>query len=108
MKRLLDRDPYTGISTYHDYDELTDETTIATVADVEPILEENKVVQNTPGAFRGQTNEFWRVASIPNALIHKWLVEEGIDVFDKDHWPAVRRKLNSNEYRHLRTGGGRV
>ena len=68
--------------------------------DVEPILERNKALQNE--GHRG--GFWWRAASIPNVVIEKWLREDGIDVFNKDHWPAVRRRLNSSEYRWLRTG----
>ena len=34
----------------------------------------------------------------------KWLVEFGVNVMRKEHWPQVKRLLNSNEYRYLRIG----
>ena len=33
----------------------------------------------------------------------KWLTEDGIDIYNRDHWKAVKKKLNSNEYRYLKT-----
>jgi hypothetical protein len=41
-------------------------------------------------------------------IIEKWKVEEGIDVFNPDHINRVRAKLNSNEYKYLRTSSGRI
>ena len=38
-KRLLSTDPFTGLMTWHDYDPLTNETTIIHTADAEPLLE---------------------------------------------------------------------
>lgn len=98
-ERLIDYDPLSGVATYHAYDAESDTTLIRTEQDAEAILERNKRLAGE-GA---PTGDFWRAASIPNGLIHKWLVEEGVDVFNRDHWPAVRRKLNSSEYRWLRT-----
>jgi len=78
------------------------------VQDVEPYLERNKALYNADdGGYTSKAREWKRYASIPNAVIMKWKIEEGIDVFNKDHWPAVKRKLNSSEYRYLRTAPGR-
>jgi hypothetical protein len=49
-----------------------------------------------------------KVASIPNAVAMIWLTRYGVDVFKKDHEPAVRRLLNDPEWRHLRTAPGRI
>ena len=103
---LLDYDPFTKITTWHDYDALTDTTTLHSVQDVEPFLEQNKLDYNDGSDGWSPSRELQRVASIPNILIEKWLREEGIDVYNDNHWPAVVRKLNSSEYRHLRTGSG--
>lgn len=108
-KRLLDYDPLTRISTYHWYDSETDTTTIGYEQDMEPFLEKNKAIQGIDGYSKdGIKRNWWCVASIPPGLILKWLYEEGIDVFNKDHWPAVKRKLNDPSYRLIRTGTGTV
>ena len=106
--RLLDYDPTTGISTYHDYDPLTDETFIHYEQDVERIIEFNKALQNdTDYSKQGIKKEWWHIAQIPIILQLKWLNEEGIDVYNKNHWPRVMQKLRDPDYKYLRTTSGR-
>lgn len=50
----------------------------------------------------------WQAASIPCIILEKWKKEEGIDIFNDDHWPKVREKLNSEEYKFLRTSPGKI
>jgi|TARA_R100000093_G_C1934755_1_gene69951 hypothetical protein len=108
MERFVDFDALTGISNFHDYDHQTKVTTIRTTADVEPVLERNKLEYNDEEQKRaGIKAGFVKIASIPMAVIHKWKVEDGIDVFNKNHAEAVRRKLNDPEWRYLRTASGR-
>ena len=112
-KRLIDFDPFTGVKIWHDYDPVTDETTIATEQECAPILEANKAIQGVDDySKKGIQNEWWHVASIPLGLIEKWKKEEGIDVFNSNHdpamWRRVKRKLMDPEYRYLRTGVGRL
>lgn len=110
-RRLLEHDPLTGTSTYHWYDDLTDTTTIETVEDVTPIIEQNKRVQNEFDAkATGLKANWWKIASIPNYLINKWMVEEKLDVFSQDPTERKRlmRKLRDPEFKFLRTGGGKI
>ena len=108
-RRLLDYDPLTGVTTYHHYDEMSDTTAIETVQDVTPTLEVNKAMANDDDYKRhGIKQSWWHVASIPVVVQEKWLREDGVNVFNPDHWPAVKRKLNDIEYRYLRTATGRV
>ena len=102
--RLIDSDG--TVSTFFHYDDMEDRTFIETVQDVEPILDYNKALQTWDDGY-SPTRELRRVASIPVVVIEQWL-REGIDVFNPDHKEAVRRKLNSNEWRHLRTAPGRL
>jgi hypothetical protein len=106
-KRLLERDPLTGTERWFEYDPVTKECSIETVQDVEPILEMNKALQTHNDGY-SKTREWRRAASIPNTLIYEWLTKEGIDVYNADHWPAVVRKLDSIEYRYLRTADGQI
>ncbi len=76
-------------------------------ADVEPLLEANKALY-TSGDGYAPSRELRRAASIPMAIIEKWRNELGVDVFNPDHKPAVRRLLNSSEYLYLRTAPGRL
>jgi hypothetical protein len=105
MRRLLDHDPITGITTWHEYDASTRDTKIHTTyadAPIDAVLDLNHHMQNENDGW-SKTKEWRRVGSIPMAVIHDWLVREKIDVFDKNDWPAVRKKLNSSEFRKLRT-----
>ena len=106
-KRLLERDPDTGTTRWFEYDPVTKKVSIETRQDVEPILDLNKSLATENDGYDSR-RELRRVASIPNTLIYEWLEKEGIDVWNKDHWPAVARKLDSNEYAYLRTAPGRI
>ena len=107
-RRLLDYDPWTGIYTYHHYDDETKMTYIEETQDAEPWLELNKRRQNDKDySKKGIKESWWHVATIPTGVQYQWL-REGINIYDKDHWPAVRRKLNDINWRHLRTTSGKI
>lgn len=106
-KRLLSTDPVTGLMTWHEYDHLTDETTISYSADSTPILEQNKAMQKD-GDFsrKGIKQEFWLYASIPVAVQLEWLIHKGVDVTNKDHAKKVFELVNDPEYKYLKTTTG--
>lgn len=103
MRRLLDYNPETGVREI--FEATDDGFRIHYQQDVEGILERNKscALDGKWGGGRDRSGEFQKVAEIPIVVQMKWLTEEGIDVYNKDHWKAVQRKLNSNEYRYLKT-----
>lgn len=104
MKRLIDYDPITGISTYHSYDSLTDTTTISHESDAEPVLEQNKVMANDDEHWkRGVKQDFVKYASIPAGVIHEWLTKYGVNIWDKNHWKRVGELINHPDYRYLKT-----
>ena len=75
-------------------------------------LEMNKQEYNSI-SHKGYKNalrqkNMWRAASIPNILIEKWKKEENIDIFNDDDWPKIRAKLNSEEFKFLRTSPGTI
>jgi hypothetical protein len=108
QRRLLDFDPLTGLREYHSYDPITRKTIIETVQDVAPALERNKALQNEGDGGWSPSRELRRAASIPHVVILKWRHDHGIDVFDRNHWPAVKRLLNDPDWRWLRTAPGRL
>lgn len=77
------------------------------VQDVEAILDANKHDHNHVSGY-SPSRDLKHVARIPNVVALIWLNQYGVDVLNKDHKTAVARLLNSNEWRHLRTGGGRL
>lgn len=98
-ERLLDYDPHTGAKHWFSYDEDTDTMRIRTEEDVQDIIDFNKEKQ-AEGFDR--KSEVWHAAKIPNTIILKWKLEHGVELWNPDHREAVRRLLNSNEYRYLR------
>lgn len=106
-KQLLSFDPLTGLSTYHAYNSLTEETTIITEGDYSATLEANKRMQNdTDMTKQGIKDEMWLYASIPPIVQMKWLTEEGLDVWNKAHAQRLSRKLEDPAYRYLKTTTG--
>ena len=106
-KRLLRVDPATGLQTWHDYDSLTDKTTIGYAADSSAILEVNKAMQNDVDfSKKGIKDEFWMYAQIPVAVQVDWLINKGVDVYNRDHAKKVFELVNDPEYRHLKTTAG--
>lgn len=88
-------------------DPMTGSLTVHRGEDVEPLLEQNKALAASGDGY-APSRELRRAASIPMAVVEKWRNELGVDVFNPDHLPAVRRLLNSSEYLYLRTAPGRL
>lgn len=103
-RRLLNFDPLTKLSTWHEYDAQTDITTIIIDGDSQPFIEQNKARANDKDYSRkGIKGEFWHYASIPPAVQVKWLIEEGIDVYKKSDLQRVSKKLEDPAWKHLKT-----
>jgi hypothetical protein len=98
MKRLLDHDAFSGLTTWHEFDPVTDTTLLHYAQDVEPLLDACKRDNNHAERNLGNGAH---VASIPSSVQLKWLVEKGVNVLDPDHQPAVARLLDG-EYKHLK------
>lgn len=105
MKRLFDIDAETGTREIFHYDELTQQATIETVTDAEPVLNVNKALYNDGDGY-SPSRELKRAASIPMGVVLLWHQRYGVDVFNRDHTEKVRRLLNDSEWRYLRTAPG--
>lgn len=93
--------------TWHSHDQLTDETIISYTADSTPVLERNKKMQNDDEYTKqGMKDEFWHYASIPVMVQMDWLINHGVDIYNKDHGPRISKLLNDPEYRYLKTTTG--
>lgn len=89
----------------HAWKEEADGTVVfASSQDVAPVLERNKAAQTHNDGY-SKSREMARVASIPLVIIMKWMTEEGWDPFsaDPDCQRKLAQKLDSAEYRYLRT-----
>lgn len=91
----------------HEVDPGTGRVVHRTSQDVEPILELNQKLYNLEDRGWSQSGEWRRAASIPLVVAEQWM-REGVNVFKREHWPAVARKLNDPEWRKLRTAPGRL
>lgn len=107
MKRLFSTDPITGERTYF-ISHGDGSFSIQTQADVTPMIENNKALYNHDDGGWSRDRQWRRAASIPNAVIHQWMTQYGVNVFNKDHAGAVKRLLNSSEWQALRTAPGRI
>jgi hypothetical protein len=111
--RLLDVDPWTGVREYGDYDASTDSLTIHRVQDVEAILDRNKALQ-TAGHWKNnaaldeEKMDMRLAACIPNIVQERWLREHGVNIWEKDHWPAVKRLLNSSDWKWLKAADVKI
>jgi hypothetical protein len=73
-------------------------------------LEQNKAEMNEAPSWRPYAGTSMRkVATIPNVIVEKWM-REGVNIFDPspETQKKIAEKLNSNEYKKLRTYPGRV
>jgi len=102
MKRLLDVDPDSGAQEWFHYDETTDNWAVQRVENVGAQLDANKRAHlHTDGWNKAR--DMRHVASIPIGIMYEWATKYGVRAWDKNHAEGVRRLLNSNEYRYLRT-----
>ncbi len=98
MKRVLSE--RNGLKTTMEVNGGT--TVISKSQDVESLLDFNKTKSNELKK-EIHSDAYNHVASIPAILQIKWLQEEGLDIYNPAHAERLKRKLNSNEYRYLRT-----
>lgn len=103
MKRLIDKDPFTGIETWHEYDHAEKKTKIYYVPtrDLDPALDYCKALANDEEHTKhGFKEDWWHYGFVPDSVRLKWFVEEGIPFSDAQ---AYNRKLNQPEYKYLKT-----
>lgn len=99
---LMDR-PDAGITTYYHKHNDGNFTIETRQHDCSPILELNKASASEIGK-RTHGKDMVKVASIPIVVQYQWLERYGItSVYDEEYWPLIKRLLNSNEFKYLRT-----
>ena len=106
MRRFVDHDPFSGITTWTEFDGLTKKTSIYTTyehAQTDAVLDYNhRMANHNPSGW--DAGKEWRlVGLIPNSVIHELMVNHGLDVLRREHWPEIRKKIiNNSDYRKLR------
>ena len=99
-ERLLDFNRDTGLKTwFSSSDEDGGTWNLRYEQDASPILDQNKASQAEGFDKR---SDMWHAAKIPAIVLMEWVTKHGVRYWDKNHAPAVKRLLNSDEYRHLR------
>jgi hypothetical protein len=106
--RILDNDPLRGVVTYFHYDHATDETTIETKQDCQPITEHNTRLYNDADSRFGD-GMLHRVASIPSIIAVELeklgIMSAGGRILDDK---KLRAWLNDRDNRMFRTRPGRL
>lgn len=106
-RKLISYNPDSGIAAYYEPEGRDGARIIHEYDDVSGILDNNKVNYNHVNGWNADRS-WHKVATIPLSIINKWLLEDGIDFYNKDHWPKVKAKLNSSEWLYLRTSPGHL
>ena len=74
----------------------------------EGVGDEQIIERNRQADTHKISKDVWHVGSIPASVGMKWLVEEGIDMWNPEHRPSVMRKLMDSDYRHLVPGMNKI
>jgi hypothetical protein len=102
MKRILSKDPLSGVTQWYVSDPLAGTFKFVTEQDCTPIVEDSKAQYNNTDE-RARWGEWAKVATIPLTILHS-LKKQGI----ADDPVRMKRWLNSPENRYFRTRPGRV
>jgi len=68
--------------------------------DLTKLLDQNKRLQQEDHHIK---DELRLSARIPVTIYYEWKNKFGVNLYDKNHAPAVRKLLNSIDYRYLKT-----
>lgn len=90
------------------YDESNYKLIVATQQDIEPIsrmcIEKQKQGRKANSFKNGA---FTHVAEIPLVVVEMWK-KEGVDLFNRNDWKEIKRRLNSPDYSYLRCWNGKI
>jgi len=108
-KRVIDYDPLTGITSYHYYDRVTDQTTIQEVADLEPLHKSNYEARKDEDLTKnGIKKSQWLYARIHPIEQTMFLNKYGYSVFDKSRTKETMKILNTDpDFQLCKTTSGR-
>jgi len=93
---LIDHDPARGIKRYLANGEAEGEVAVRVQIDDFSIIERNKANQSEDFDRR---SEMWHAASIPSSVMYEWLTRFGVNAWNPAHADAVKKLLNSSDYR---------
>lgn len=88
--------------------------TVRTYQDVEPVVEHNKVRQTDGSNGYGKSRELRHLATIPDNVVMKWLMDAHVAPGVYMRWKKrermafYRKHLNNPDWQYLRSIPGRV
>ena len=94
--QLIDHDRARGVKKYLAASDEPDSVIVRTEIDDRAVIERNKAQQNDGFDRR---SEMWHAASIPTSVMYEWLSRFGVNAWNPAHADAVKRLLNSSDYR---------
>ncbi len=84
-------------------DNIDNKIVVVESQDVEPILKANKESRRLGDGYT-PSRDLQRVASIPLVVVQIFM-KEGLNIYNPDDLPAIMKKLDDPEWKHLKTGG---
>lgn len=100
---IFDKDPFTGVTTYFDYDNLSGQSILSYEQDVKPALDRAAELRARPDrAKKGIKNDWLHYAIVPVVIQYEMLHKHGVDYGNPEHGAAVLKLLNT-EYSRFKT-----
>ena len=94
--QLIDHDPDRGVRKFIASGEERDSVLVRTEIADGAIVQRNKDLQNDSFDRR---SEMWHAASMPTSVMFEWLTRYGVNAWNPGHSDAVKKLLNSSDYR---------
>lgn len=100
MKRLIDFDRFTGIETWHELKDGKTHIYYVPTFDESASVDMCKAIAGDGDVWRRGVKEDWvPYAHIPNSLMLKWHIEEGVPLYDAYEY---NKRANRPEYKALK------
>jgi hypothetical protein len=99
---LFDHDPLSGVTTWFDYDNTNQQSSLTYEQDVTPYLEKAAALRQHPERTkRGIKEDFWHYAIVPVGIQYEMLNKHGVNYWDKNDGAKVLKLLNT-EYKRFK------
>lgn len=93
---LVSQDAARRIRKFISEDPSSGDILVRTETDDRDIIAHNQALQNESFDRR---SDMWHVASIPTSVMYEWLTRHGVNAWNPEHSDAVKKLLNSSDYR---------
>ena len=94
------------VTVFHE-DSMGENVTIETFQDIEPVLKANAAEYNSGNDGYTPSRDMRKVAEIPLIEVQR-LMQQGINIFDRNDWPKIAAKLDDPEWLKFRTAPGTI